>query len=140
MAHHALRRVSLVFFFVYVATLIAAGAWGLVGARVDMRVLLQLHIHDLPDRTAANLLSQYRFLRAIELGFGVFALTKWRRIYSVRSYNRLFLSAMGAGVAARLLSLAVDGAPSWWMNVFLGFELVGIVLIFLATRSGLADA
>ena len=140
MAHQTLRRVSLVFFFVYVATLIVAGAWGMVGARVDMRVLLQLHIHDLPDRTAANLLSQYRFLRAIELGFGVFALTKWRRIYSVRSYNRLFLSAMGAGVAARLLSLAFDGAPSWWMNGFLGFEVVGIVLIFLATRSGLADA
>lgn len=140
MAHHALRRVSLAFFFGYVATLIAAGAWGMVGASVDMRVLLQLHIHVLPHRTAANLLSQYRFLRAIELGFGVFALTKWRRIYSVRSYNRLFLSAMGAGVAARLLSLALDGAPSWWMNVFLGFELVGIVLIFLATRSGLADA
>ena len=140
MAHHALKRSSLAFFFVYVATLIAAGAWGIFGARFDMRVLLQLHIHALPHRTAANLLNQYRFLRAIELGFGVFAITNWRRIYSVRSYNRLFLSAMGAGVAARLLSLALDGAPSWWMNVFLGFELVGIVLIFLATRSGLADA
>lgn len=140
MAHHALRRVSLVFFFVYVALLVVAGAWGIVGARVDMRVLLQLHIHDLPDRTAANLLSQYRFLRAIELGFGVFALTNRRRIYSVRSYNLLFLSVMASGVAARLVSLALDGTPSWWMFVFLGWELVGVVLIFLATRSGLADA
>ena len=139
MAHHALRRVSLVFFFVYVALLIVAGAWGIVGARFDMRVLLQLHIHDLPDRTAANLLSQYRFLRAIELGFGVFALTSWRRIYSVRSFNRLFLSVMAAGVAARLVSLGLDGTPSWWMFVFLGWELVGVVLIFLATRSNLAD-
>ena len=140
MAHHALRRVSLVFFFVYVALLVVAGAWGIVGARVDMRVLLQLHIHDLPDRTAADLLSQYRFLRAIELGFGVFALTNRRRIYSVRSYNLLFLSVMASGVAARLVSLALDGTPSWWMFVFLGWELVGVVLIFLATRSGLADA
>lgn len=130
---------SLVFFFVYVALLIVAGAWGIVGARVDMHVLLQLHIHDLPDRTAANLLSQYRFLRAIELGFGVFALTNWRRIYSVRSFNRLFLSVMAAGVAARLVSLGLDGTPSWWMFVFLGWELVGVVLIFLATRSNLAD-
>jgi hypothetical protein len=139
-AHHALRRVSLVFFFVYVASLIVAGAWGLVGARFDMRVLLQLHISDLPHRSAANVLSQYRFLRAIELGFGVFALMHWRRIYSVRSYNRLFLSVMTAGVAARLLSLSLDGMPSWWMFVFLGQEIVGVVLIFLATRSGLADA
>lgn len=140
MAYHALRRVSLVFFYAYVALLIVAGAWGIVGARFDMRVLLQLHLHDVPHRTAANLLSQYRFLRAIELGFGVFALTHRRRIYNVRSYNRLFLSVMAAGVAARFVSLALDGIPSWWMFVFLGWELVGVILIFLATRSGLADA
>ena len=140
MAHQTLRRASLVFFFVYVALLIVAGAWGMVGARVDMWVLLRLHINDLPDRTAANLLSQYRFLRAIEIGFGAFALTRWRRIYSIRTYNRLFLSVMAAGVAARLLSLGLDGGPSWWMYLFLGWELVGVVLIFLATRSGLADA
>jgi len=139
-AHQTLRRASLVFFFVYVASLIVAGAWGMVGARVDMWVLLRLHINDLPDRTAANLLSQYRFLRAIEIGFGVFALTYWRRIYSIRTYNRLFLSVMATGVAARLLSLGLDGGPSWWMYLFLGWELVGVVLIFLATRSGLADA
>jgi hypothetical protein len=139
-AHQTLRRASLAFFFVYVASLIVAGAWGMVGARVDMWVLLRLHINDLPNRTAANLLSQYRFLRAIEVGFGVFALTHWRRIYSVRSYNLLFLSVMAAGVAARLLSLGVDGRPSWWMYLFLGWELVGVVLIFLATRSGLAGA
>ena len=131
---------SLVFFYAYVALLIVAGAWGIVDARLDMRVLLQLHVHDLPHRTAANLLSQYRFLRAIELGFGVFALTQRRRIYSVRSNNRLFLSVMAAGVAARFISFAFDGTPSWWMFVFLGWELVGVVLIFLATRSGLADA
>ena len=140
MAHHALRRASLVFFFVYVALLVVAGAWGIVGARVDMRVLLRLDLAPLPARATANLLGQYRFLRAIELGFGVFALTNWRRIYSVRSYNRLFLSVMAAGVAARLVSLALDGTPSWWMFVFLGWELVGVALIFTATRSGLADA
>jgi hypothetical protein len=139
-AHQTLRRASLVFFFVYVALLIVAGAWGMVGARVDMWVLLRLHLNDLPDRTAANLLSQYRFLRAIELGFGLFAFTHRRQIYRLRSYNRLFLSVMAAGVAARLLSLALDGPTSWWMYVFLGWELVGVVLIFLATRSGLADA
>jgi Domain of unknown function (DUF4345) len=139
-AHQALRRASLFFFFVYVALLIVAGAWGIVGARVDMWVLLRLRINDLPDRTAANLLSQYRFLRAMELGFGVFAFTHWRRIYTLRSYNRLFLSVMTAGVAARLLSLALDGRTSWWMYLFLGWELVGVVLIFLATRSGLANA
>jgi hypothetical protein len=128
-----------VFFFGYVVTLIAAGAWGIVGARVDMWLLLRLHLDDLPHRAAVNLLSQYRFLRAIELGFGVFAFTHWRRIYGVSSYNRLFLSVMAAGVGARLLSLAVDGAPSPSMYAFLGWELVGVCLIFAATRAARAE-
>ena len=131
----AIRRASLVFFFAYVATLILAGAWGVVGARLDMRILLQLHLANLPDRAATNLLSQYRFLRAIELGFGLFALRFWREIYRLRSYNRLFLATMACGVGARVLSLIADGVPSVWMIGFLGWELVGVVLIFLATRS-----
>jgi hypothetical protein len=131
----ALRRASLIFFFAYVATVILAGAWGIVGARLDMRILLQLHLVDLPDRAATNLLSQYRFLRAIELGFGLFALTFWRQIYGIEIYNRLFLTTMACGVGARLLSLVVDGVPSVWMYAFAGQELVGVVLIFLATRS-----
>lgn len=140
MASPALRRASLLFFFVYVATLIAAGAWGVVGARIDMSLLLRLHLSDLPDRAATNLLSQYRFLRAIELGFGLFALVFWRQIYRLSSYNRLFLSIMACGVGARLLSLIVDGMPSPWMIVFAGQELVGVVLIFLYTRSTLVAA
>jgi len=139
-ASTALRRASLLFFFVYVVTLIAAGAWGAVGARVDMSLLLRLHLSDLPDRAATNLLSQYRFLRAIELGFGLFALMFWRQIYRVATYNRLFLSIMACGVGARLLSLIVDGVPSPWMIVFAGQELVGVVLIFVYTRSTVAAA
>jgi hypothetical protein len=139
-AHPALRRASLVFFYAYVVTLVAAGAWGIVGARVDMPLLLRLHVGDLSHRASANLLSQYRFLRAIELGFGVFALVFRREIYRVRSYNRLFLSIMACGVGARLLSLVADGAPSFWMYVFLGTEVVGVVLIYAATRSTVGAA
>jgi hypothetical protein len=128
------RRVTLVFFFGYVLTLVVAGAWGIVGARVDMHLLLRLHLGDLSHRDQANLLSQYRFLRAIELGFGLFALRYWRQIFALRSYNRIFLAAMACGVAARLLSLAADGLPSVWMYPFLAFELVGLTLIFAYTR------
>lgn len=135
MASPGLRRASLFFFFAYVGTLVLAGAWGIVGARVDMWLLLRLDLDDLGGRAATNLLSQYRFLRAIELGFGIFALRYWREIYRLPGFNRLFLSIMACGVAARLLSLGVDGEPSPWMLAFLAFELVGLVLIFLATRA-----
>jgi hypothetical protein len=126
--------VTLVLFFGYVLLLIVAGAWGIVGARLDMRWLLRLHLDDLPDRAQANLVSQYRFLRAMELGFGLFALRYWREIFRLRSYNRIFLAAMACGVGARLLSLAADGLPSFWMYLFLAWELVGVVTIFAYTR------
>ena len=129
-----MRRVALVLFFGYVATLIVAGAWGIFGARLDMPWLLRVHLHDLPHRAQANLLSQYRFLRAIELGFGLFALRYWREIFKLRSYNTIFLAAMGCGVAARLISLGADGWPSFWMYTFLAWELAGVVAIFAYTR------
>ncbi len=129
-----MRRVALVFFFGYVLTLIVAGAWGIAGARLDMPWLLRVHLGDLPHRAQANLLSQYRFLRAIELGFGLFAFRYWREIFRLRSYNHVFLAAMACGVAARLLSLGADGTPSVWMYAFLGWESAGVVAIFLYTR------
>ena len=129
-----MRRVTLVLFFGYVVLLIVAGAWGIVGARLDMRWLLLVHLDDLPDRAQANLLSQYRFLRAMELGFGLFALRYWRQIFSVRSYNRIFLAAMGSGVAARLISLGADGWPSVWMYAFLAWELAGVLAISAYTH------
>jgi hypothetical protein len=104
--------VSLVFFFGYAGLLVVAGAWGIIGARLDLPVLLRLHVGWLPARAQANLLGQYRFLRALELGFGAFALVFRRSIYRV-PYNRVFLGTMACGVAARLLSLAADGTPSW---------------------------
>jgi hypothetical protein len=126
--------VALVFFFGYVLTLIVAGAWGIAGARLDMPWLLRVHLGDLPHRAQANLLSQYRFLRAIELGFGLFVVRYWREIFTLRGYNRLFLVTMACGVAARLVSLGADGWPSVWMYAFLGFELVGLASIFAYTR------
>jgi hypothetical protein len=128
------RRAALVLFFGYVVLLVVAGAWGIVGARLDMRWLLLVHLDDLPDRADANLLSQYRFLRAMELGFGLFALRYWREIFRLRSYNRIFLAAMASGVAARLISLGADGWPSVWMYAFLAWELAGVVAIFAYTR------
>ena len=129
-----MRRVALVLFFGYVLLLIVAGAWGIVGAPLDLRWLLRVHLGDLPDRAQANLMSQYRFLRAIELGFGLFALRYRHEIFRLRSYNTIFLTAMGAGVAARLISLGADGWPSFWMYAFLAWELAGVVAIFAYTR------
>ncbi len=88
-----------------------------------------------PDDAEADLASTYRFLRALELCFGIVALAYRRRIFGERVPNLIFLSAMAAGVAARLLGLAVDGSPGLLVLGVIAWELAGVVVIFLATRS-----
>ena len=123
----------------YVGLLVVAGAWGAVFGRVDQKFLLELDLDQLPRRTQANMMSQYRFLRAIELGFGLFAVIHRDDIHRRRPFNRLFLFTMGAGVSARLLSIRLDGSPSPAMYLFLGWELAGVPVIYAYTRTTLAD-
>ena len=134
-AKSALKGSAYLFFYGYVLTLIAAGAFGLVLARLDARYLLGLDLSQLTPLTAATTLSQYRFLRAIELGFGVIAFTFRNEIFHDRTFNRLFLVIMACGIAGRVLGVVIDGTPSLPMFFFLTFELVGIALIFAYTRS-----
>jgi len=134
-AKSALKGSAHLFFYGYVLTLIAAGAFGLVLARLDARYLLGLDLSQLTPLTAATTMSQYRFLRAIELGFGVIAFRFRIEIFSDRTFNRLFLAVMACGIAGRVLGVVVDGTPSLPMLFFLVYELVGIALIFAYTRS-----
>jgi hypothetical protein len=101
-------------------------------------LLTGLDLDQVPADAEANLLSQYRFLRAIELGFGVFTLMNRHEIFENVRYNALFLSIMAAGVAARLLSLALDGKPSATMLFFLVTKLGGVIVIFSYSRGTLA--
>jgi hypothetical protein len=128
------------FFYGYVATLIGAGASGALFAKIDLALISGFRPQEeLPRVTAANVLSQHRFLRAIELGFGLFALRFHKEIKSVRAYNGLFLSVMMLGVGARALGRAADGRPRASAYAFAGSELVGAGLIFAHTRSTLRE-
>jgi Domain of unknown function (DUF4345) len=132
------RAVALVFFFGYTATLVVAGLWGALLAQFDFPLILDLELDEIPDDAEATLLSHYRFLRAVEFCFGMFALAYWRQIFAQRIPNVIFLTTMAAGGAARLVGLAFDGSPSALVYVVLAWELVGAVVIFLATRSARA--
>jgi hypothetical protein len=132
-----LRRASGVLFHGYVGMLILAGGWGVVFGRIDQSLLLGLDLDGLPPRVRANVMVQYRFLRAMELGFGLFAFVHRDKIHRERPYNRLFLFTMGGGVFARALSLVRDGSPSPVMYAFGGSELLGVVVIYADTRATL---
>jgi hypothetical protein len=125
---------AVVLFYGYILTMLVAGAWGIVGARVDQHLLFGLDLGSLPATTATNVVSQYRFLRAVELGYGLFAWQYRAEILTRSPFNTLFLTMMSLGVAARLISLAVDGRPRALFLFFLVYEAVGVMAIWLTTR------
>ena len=130
-----MRFLAYFFFYTYVGLMIVAGVWGAFpGGRIDQQLLFNLDPETLPEQTAASMLSQYRFLRLIEAGFGLFAVLFTREIFSLPRYNYLFLGVMFLGVLARTVSCLVDGSPHWLFYFFAIYEFVGVVLIYLYSR------
>jgi len=135
-----MRAAALFFFYLYAASLVVFGGAGVFTARLDQHLLYNLDTSGLPAPTSASLLSQYRFFRAVECGFGAFALVFREAIFRERPFNRIFLATMLGGVAARAISLAADGRPYPVFYGFLATELVGGALIFLYSRTTLRTA
>jgi len=130
-----MKFISYFFFYTYIGLVCLAGVWGAFGlARLDFPLLMEADLSALSARGEVNVLSQYRFLRALELGFGLFALTFTREIFSQRKFNRLFLLIMGLGILARLSSIMYEGQPNWMMLSFMFYELAGLIVIYLYTR------
>lgn len=131
-----MRLANYFFYYSYVGLVAVAGFWGaFVHPEFDFRLLFKLETETLPDFQRINLLSQYRFLRAIELGFGLFAILFVKSIFSKKPLNRLFIFIMSTGVMARIISIVADGVPSGLMLLFLAWELAGVVIISIYSRN-----
>jgi hypothetical protein len=119
-------------YYGYIGLVIVAGLWGaFINPEFDHRWLFHLDVHSLDEYSRVNMLSQYRFLRALELGFGIFCSVQMKQIFTRRKYNLLFLTAMGAGILARISSLINDGRSSTLMLCFLVYELIAWAVIVL---------
>lgn len=131
-----MKRLSYFFFYTYVGLVLLAGFWGaFVYPRLDHLWLFDLDPNMLPEQTRVNLLSQYRFLRALELGYGLFAILFTKEIFTEKKFNTLFLLIMFSGVLARIVSLIVEGSPSGLFYFFLAYELTGVIVIYFYTRT-----
>ena len=82
----------------------------------------------------ATMEAQYRFLKSMEMGFGVFAIAYRHDIFQSRKANAVFLTGVFAGVAARSLSFVLDGRPSGIFVAFLILELACGAAVFLVSR------
>ncbi|MDP2890744.1 MAG: DUF4345 family protein [Bacteroidota bacterium] len=130
-----MRLANYFFYYSYIGLVIVAGFWGaFIYPEFDSRLLFNLETSTLTDFQHINLMSQYRFLRAIEMGFGVFAILFVKSIFSKKEFNLLYIFIMSAGVLARIMSIVMDGIPSGMMLFFLAFELVGVVVIIFYSR------
>lgn len=133
-----MKLLNYFFFFTYIGLVILAGFWGaFIGADLDQQMLLGLDTNVLAEKTRANVLTQYRFLRAMELGYGLFAIVFREEIFSIKKFNLLFLVIMLAGVLARVISLIVDGYPHWIFYFFMIYEGIGVVIIYLYSQKQL---
>jgi len=131
-----MKSLSHFFFYTYIGLVLLAGFWGaFVAPALDHRWLFKLDTSTLNEFSRINLISQYRFLRAIEMGFGLFTLLFRIEIFTMPKFNRLFLFIMLSGVLARAVSLAVEGNPSPCFWFFLLYELIGFVVIAIFTNS-----
>ncbi|WPP49055.1 DUF4345 family protein [Catalinimonas niigatensis] len=130
-----MKIISYFFFYTYIGLVCLAGIWGaFFRADLDLLLLMHLDISTLSEDARINLLSQYRFLRALELGFGVFAFTFVKEIFTQKKFNSLFLIIMASGILARVASLFYEGSPNWMMYFFLIYEITGWLFIYLYTR------
>lgn len=136
-----MKALSYFFFYCYIGLVLLAGFWGaFIGADFDQQLLFNLDTQTLPETTRIDLLSQYRFLRALEFGFGLFAILFRKEIFSEKKFNGLFLIIMGSGVLARAVSIVVDGSPSAPTWFFWIFELIGVIIIYLYTSKRIRNA
>jgi hypothetical protein len=130
-----MKKLSYFFFYTYIGLVILAGFWGaFIYPHFDFNLLFDLNINELTEFQAVNLLSQYRFLRAIELGFGIFSLMFIEQIFTDKKINNLFLLIMLSGVLARMFSLVFDGIPGKLALFFMIYEAIGLVIIFSYTK------
>jgi hypothetical protein len=128
------------FFWGYVAMLLGVGTSGIFIARWELTRVFHVPLATYPDGVRATLLNQYRFLKALELGFGAYAALFHREIFAVPSFHSLFLFVLFAAVAARALSMLVDGRPSAVFVAFTVLELITGVLVLATPLRPAAEA
>lgn len=117
--------------FGYSAMLVAVGATGIVSARWEFMAIFSIDPSAWPLDTQATMLNQYRFLKSIELGAGVFCFAYRRAILNGKRTAAVFLAIVFLGVSARSLAWIVDGRPAAAFIVFLVLEALVFIAVLL---------
>ena len=128
-----MKRAATILVAAYGLMLVCVGLAGVVSARWELAAIFSFDVDSLGEGTA-TFLNQYRFLKAVELGAGVFCLMQLRPILDGGVPARVFLVLVGGGIVARSLAWAADGRPSWPFLAFLGLEALVLAVFVLHLR------
>ena len=85
----------------YSSMLISIGASGVILARWELAAIFAVDTNTMTRSDAATMLNQYRFLKSVELGAGIYSLILRQRILSGGKEAYAFLALVAAGVIAR---------------------------------------
>jgi hypothetical protein len=118
----------------YSAMLVVIGAAGIVSARWELARVFGIDPSAWSLHTQATMLNQYRFLKSVELGAGVFCLAYRSSIMAGGRAAAVFLTLVGLGVSARTFAWIVDGRPAIAFVIFLVLEACVFVAVALHLR------
>ncbi len=91
------------FFWGYVAMLFLAGGAGVLLTRLELTRVFHLDLGTLSSLAESTLLNQYRFLKSMEIGFGLYCVVFREEIFTLRRFNRLFLGSSSSPPAPESL-------------------------------------
>jgi hypothetical protein len=132
-----MRILSNILFYGWAGALLVLGGLGVFTGRWELSSIFRIDLDGMGHEAKANLLNQYRFLKAIEFGFGLFCFAFRQEIFRVRLFNRLFLSIVFLGAAARALAIALEGWPHWAFILVTILEFATFFAVGLYTRKTL---
>lgn len=135
-----MKTINYVCFYAYCFFLVLIGGvlgllvpkWGPLSFEVYATTIFKTKIDHM---SMASALNQYRFMKSMEFGFGLFGLLFKNEIFTIKKFNYYFLGIMFLGTAMRVLSYFVDGTPrpAYIFFIFLEFTIWVVILLYSRT-------
>lgn len=122
----------------YALFLVGVGAFGIFWLDWEVATFYGMGADVFEGAEGATLRNQFRFLKAIELTFGIFAIFYRRDILAGGLNCTIFLIGVFLGGFARSLSWALDGTPLPIYQWFLFAEILVFVFVWLNARRAMA--
>ncbi|MCX7899242.1 MAG: DUF4345 family protein [Methylocystis sp.] len=123
-----------IFLIGYALVCIGSGMAGIFSTYWELPEVFRIPLTTLPADALLDFLAHYRFMKAIELTFGLFILLNRRDILDGAQPALIFLAGCLFGVLVRGGTWWFDGAPTLLFKLVLLSEIITLLLVFIYSR------